>query len=125
MKALTIFYDPDCGLCCAFRAWLLGQETRGIYLEFEPYTSDLGDRLIPGFRQLDPGKEIIVLADDGRYWQGPDAWIICLWTLRKYRKYAKLLNAPGFKHLTRSVCYALSENRLKISEILRMKGMEP
>lgn len=119
MTTLTIFYDPACGLCANFRRWLLGQEAY-LALEFLPYQSAAARARFPQIEALEPGREIVVMADDGRWWQGSPAWLTCLWALRDYREWSFRLAHPTLLPLVEQVCHLLSQNRFKLSQLLRL-----
>lgn len=119
MNTLTIFYDPACGLCTNFRRWLLNQEAY-LPLEFLPYQSEAARARCPQIEDLNPGSEIVVMADGGRWWQGSAAWLTCLWALRDYREWSFRLAHPTLLPLVEQVCHLLSQNRYKLSQLLRL-----
>ena len=80
MKKLTVFYDANCGVCASFRHWI-GREPAFLAIEFLPYDSRQAAELCPGLLERGADKKIIVMADDGRLWQGAEAWVLCLWAL--------------------------------------------
>ena len=120
MNTLTIFHDPDCGLCVTFKGWLSKQESYPT-LQFIPYHSDQARARFPGIDDLDADREIVVLADDGRWWQGPSAWLTCLWALRRYREWSFRLATPSLLPAVEGLCHLLSENRLQVSQLLKLK----
>lgn len=119
MKKLTVFHDPRCGLCCGFRRWLEAQP-RWVKVEFIDWASPEAERRLPGILAMDPGKDVVVLANDGRWWQGTAAWLTCLWATRDYREWSHRLAAPVLQPLVRKAVLLLSENRLTFSRLLRM-----
>ena len=121
MKTLTIFYDPHCGLCARFRAWLEKQPTR-VRIEFLAYDTAEAARRFPGLPALGADRDVVVLADDGRWWQGAAAWITCLWALPAYQEWAFRLAAPGLLPFVRKTVHLLSENRLTLSRLLHLRG---
>ena len=123
MNTLTIFYDQTCGLCGNFRRWLLSQQSY-LPLEFLDYQSEAARIRFPLIAELNAGNEIIVLADDGRWWQGPPAWLTCLWALRDYREWSFRLATPKLMPIVERLCHLLSENRFKVSKLLRLKPDE-
>ncbi|GHC57569.1 thiol-disulfide oxidoreductase DCC family protein [Roseibacillus persicicus] len=123
MQTLTIFHDPGCGLCHNFHRWLLSQKAY-LTIEFVAYDSEEARTRFPLIAELDAGAEIVVLADDGRWWQGPPAWLTCLWALKDYRKFAFLLAAPSLRPMVERTCHLLSENRFKVSQLLRLRPEE-
>lgn len=121
MKSLTIFYDPHCGLCARFRAWLESQPVRA-RVEFVAYDSPEAARRFPGLPALGPDREVVVLADDGRWWQGAAAWVTCLWVTRGYYEWAYRLSSPALLPVVRKAVHLISENRLGLSRLLGMRG---
>ena len=121
MKTLTIFYDPRCGLCAKFRAWLEAQPKR-VGVEFLAYDSAEAKQRFPGLAEIGADREVVVLADDGRWWQGSAAWLTCLWTTVHYYDWSFRLVAPVFQPLVKKVVHLLSENRLTFSRLMRLRG---
>lgn len=121
MKTLTIFYDPRCGLCAKFRAWLEVQPKR-VGVEFLGYDSAEAKQRFPGLLDLGADREVVVLADDGRWWQGSAAWLTCLWTTIQYYDWSFRLAAPVFQPLVKKAVHLLSENRLTLSRLMRLRN---
>ena len=121
MKVLTIFYDPRCGLCAKFRAWLEAQPKR-VRVEFLDYDSVAANERFPGLAELGADREVVVLADDGRWWQGSAAWLTCLWTTIQYYDWSFRLAAPVFQPFVRKAVYLLSENRLSLSRLIKLRN---
>ena len=117
ITGLTVFYDPGCGVCCRFRRWL---ESQALWLpvEFMGFREKEAEVLMPGLLDLGADRECIVLADDGHWWQGADAWLVCLWATREYRLWSSRLAAPVFRPVLLKVVDAVSSNRLKLSSLL-------
>jgi predicted DCC family thiol-disulfide oxidoreductase YuxK len=120
MKTLTIFYDPGCGLCMKFRQWLDTQPKR-VAVEFIGYQSAEASRRFPGLLELRADRDVVVLADDGRWWQGSAAWVTCLWTTVRYRDWAFRLAAPVYQPFVKRAVYLLSENRLTLSRFMKLR----
>lgn len=118
MKTLTIFYDARCGLCQRFKQWLLAQPAR-VALRFIPYDSGEALRLFPRMHEVRGDRDIVVLADDGRWWQGTSAWLTCLWATRNHVEWSYRLAAPALKPFVEKAVHLLSENRLRLSSLLR------
>jgi len=121
MKTLTIFFDARCGLCCRFSRWLMTQPAR-VSIQFLPYDSDEALRLFPRMMEVHADREIVVLADDGRWWQGTGAWLTCLWATREYRDWSFRLASPALRPWVSKAVSLLSGNRLKLSELLRLRS---
>ncbi len=120
MKTLTIFYDPRCGLCAGFRIWLERQPKR-VRTEFLAYDSGEAIARFPGLRSIGADREVVVMADDGRWWQGAAAWITCLWTTHSYRDWAFRLATPAMRPLVKKAVHLLSENRLTLSRLMHLR----
>lgn len=120
MTRLTIFFDPHCGLCSRFRQWMERQHSY-LVLDFVPYDSETARKRLPELAAMNPEREIVVLADDGSVWQGPGAWVTCLWALHGWRHWAQRLASPALLPLASKVCHLVSENRMAISHLLGLK----
>jgi predicted DCC family thiol-disulfide oxidoreductase YuxK len=80
--------------------------------------SEEARRLFPGL----PSGELAVVSNDGRVWLGDNAFIMCLWALRKYRRWAKRLASPILRPVARQAFEAISRNRKSVSSLLRLKS---
>ena len=121
MKTLIIFYDPSCGLCVKFRGWLETQPKR-VAVEFLAFNSAAASERFPGLLELGAERDVVVLADDGRWWQGSAAWLTCLWTTIQYRDWSFRLAAPVFQPFVKKAVHLLSENRLTLSRLMRLRS---
>jgi predicted DCC family thiol-disulfide oxidoreductase YuxK len=121
IRKLTIFHDPGCGLCRGFSRWLEAQP-RWVAVEFIDFAAPAAEEIFPGIGLLDPGRDVVVLADDGQWWQGTGAWLTCLWATREYRGWSQRLAAPVFAPLVRNAVHLVSQNRLGLSRLLRLGG---
>lgn len=119
MKRLTIFYDPECGLCTTFKHWLTMQR-KYVETRFIPYQSQEALQLLPNIHQMQANREVIVLADDGRWWQGETAWLTCLWSTLEYRPWSYRFRNPLLRPLIQKIVHLISENRLTLSRIPRL-----
>ncbi|NNM31403.1 MAG: hypothetical protein HKO57_17960, partial [Akkermansiaceae bacterium] len=50
------------------------------------------------------------------------AWVTCLWALTEWRDWARRLASPVLLPLAARICHLVSDNRLTISQALRLKG---
>lgn len=123
MNTLTIFYDAHCGLCSRFRRWMLEQPAY-IHLDFIPYDSPQAIRRCSDLPNLRADQEIVVMGDDGSLWQGAAAWVTCLWALCEYREWSLRLATPGMLDFARKVVHWISNNRIRLSDLLRLRGDE-
>jgi predicted DCC family thiol-disulfide oxidoreductase YuxK len=120
MNTLYIFYDAKCGLCSAFRHWMLSQAAY-VNLSFLPYQSAEALALCPQLPELRADQEIVCMADDGRFWQGGSAWITCLWALQDYREWSATLAKTVPEAALRRVVQWISSRRIGLSKLLRLK----
>jgi predicted DCC family thiol-disulfide oxidoreductase YuxK len=123
MKKLTIFHDPRCGLCVKFKSWLEAEPKR-IQVEFLAYDSAEASRRFPGLLNLGADRDVVVLADDGRWWQGTAAWLTCLWATHQYRDWSFRLASPVLQPFVKKAVHLLSENRLTLSRLMNLKTNE-
>ncbi len=121
MKSLLVFYDADCGICTRFRRWVEGEPAH-LAIRFLDYKSGEAQELCPDLLELGADRQIIVMADDGRLWQGAEAWVTCLWALRKWRGWSKRLGSPALLPIADRVCQLISSNRLSLSKLLKLKS---
>lgn len=121
MKSLTIFYDAECGLCTRFRGWLLVQPLR-VAVEFVDYRSAEATKRLPVLPEHGADREVVVMSDDGRWWQGAAAWVTCLWATREYAGWAHRLSSPALLPLVRKAVHLVSQNRLKLSHLLHLSS---
>ena len=120
---LIVFYDGGCGLCAACRAWLSAQP-QWEPLRFVAYQSAEARQLCPRLEEFDPAREIVVMADGGQIYTGGAAWVMCLWALPAYREWAIRLAHPRLLPLAKKFCHLVSENRLRLSQLLRLRPVD-
>lgn len=116
MTQLTIFYDLRCGLCCRVKAWMQRQRAY-VNLRFLPFDSPTAIAVLPELPDLDPEGQIVVYADTGEVYQGSEAWITCLWSLRGWRGWARRFSRPEWHPVMNHICHIISSNRLKLSQL--------
>jgi predicted DCC family thiol-disulfide oxidoreductase YuxK len=115
MKRLYVLFDAKCELCRRVRFWLDKQQTF-VPLAFVPLQApDLEERF-PGVTELEPARQILVIADNGDVWRGADAWIMCLWALREYRQWSQRLAGPLLRPFARRICEMVSANRHRFND---------
>lgn len=89
---MAIIYDDTCPFCVGCATWLARQPTL-LPVRLLPATAPAtieqhGHR--PGY-----GAELLVVADDGRTWVGPAAFVATLWCLATYRGLSTHLTGPA------------------------------
>jgi predicted DCC family thiol-disulfide oxidoreductase YuxK len=117
MNKLFVLYDANCEFCRRCRLWL---EEQPAYLEmkFIPANSEEARRTIPEVEQFGPGSELTVVSDDGAVYQGPNAFIICLYALVEFREWSIRLARPGLLPFARQTFDFISKNRTAFSRWL-------
>jgi len=116
VTAYTVFYDSDCAFCVRCRHWLRAQRAL-VLLNFVPMKIGMKDER---FKTLwKPGEELIVLGPAGEVYQGPNAFLVCLWALDAFREWSFRLSGPTLKPFARAAFGKISKNRHQFSEWLR------
>src|SRR5579864_5842406 len=115
MRYLTVFYDPNCGLCSRVGTWLLAQP-RLLGLRVAP-SSSLA-RIYPELAARGLRDELIVVSDEGAVYLGDRAWLMCLYALKHYRSWAARLSRPSMLPFARGAFAILSSNRRQVSKWL-------
>jgi predicted DCC family thiol-disulfide oxidoreductase YuxK len=115
MKHLTVFYDPDCGLCSRLGSWLEAQP-KFFGLRMAPSAALV--RVYPELAARGFTGELIVVSDEGEVYLGGRAWIMCLYALKRYRQWAQRLAQPSLLPFARQAFQVLSANRRRVSKWL-------
>lgn len=100
MTRLTLLYDARCGLCCALRDWI-GRQRQLVPVDCQP--------------KPDAQVDLVVVADSGEVWSGDGAWLMVLWALADYRRWAYRLASPALLPAARRVFAEISAYRGAIS----------
>lgn len=117
MHKLYVLYDSECALCQRLGQWL-HEQRQWLQLELLPANSDAAKRLFPTLCSNGRPEELLVVTDEGHYYKGNHAWIMCLYALSEYRDWAFRLAQPLLLPLARRAFEALSHNRARISRWL-------
>ena len=110
MRELTVLYDATCALCKSARVWL-EQEPRYIPIEFLPAASRRARQRFPQLDAAETLRDITVVDDEGHVYRGAKAWVICLWTTRRYRSWSATLADPDLWPLAKRLIAWVSRNR--------------
>ena len=114
MKTLYVLFDAQCALCRQCRRWLERQPAF-VELRFLALQSEEIACRFPGIEQFNPREQLLVVSNEGAVYQGPHAWIMCLWALREYRGWSQRLASPALLPWARRACELVSDNRLPLS----------
>lgn len=114
--ALTVLYDPSCGLCRRVHDWLTDLP-KLVELELVPIKSDEARRRFPSLNHELTSNDLTVVSKEGAVYLGPKAWIMVLWALSGYREWSYRLSSPELLPTTRRVVSMISQHRYQISRI--------
>ena len=123
MKRLYVLFDGSCALCVNCRNWLRAQAAF-VELEFIPLQSPGLEEKFPGIGAIAQEDQLLVISDEGAVYQGPQAWIICLYALREYREWSQRLAHPALLPFAKAAFKMISENRLALSRWLAKGGVD-
>ncbi len=121
MKSLTVLYDSKCGLCVKAKHWTQGQHSY-VPVSFLAQGGAEALRRYPGVKQDDQPEELIAISDEGNVYRDDKAWLMILYSLRRYRPLAMRLAKPAFHGLARRAYYWVSSNRYLLSSWLGRSG---
>ena len=75
MRALTVLYDPECGLCRRAHEWLADQ-SKIVELKFVPCASEEARKRYPQLDHDLTKQDLTVVSDSGWVYFGPKAWLM-------------------------------------------------
>ena len=114
MFALTVLYDPECGLCRRAHEWL-AEQSKIVELNFVPCASEEARKRYPQLNHDLTKKDLTVVGDEnGAVYFGPKAWLMVLWALARYRDWSYRLATPELLPTTKRVVSLISQNRYQI-----------
>lgn len=116
MPALTVLYDPDCGLCKRAHEWL-EEQVKIVQLNFVPCGSEAARKRYPVLNHDLTKKDLTVISDEGAVYFGPKGWLMVLWALARYRDWSYRLATPELLPTTKKVVSLISQNRYQIGRI--------
>lgn len=117
MNALTVLYDPECGLCRRAHEWL-DQQPKMVELTFVACASEQARKKYPQLDHELTKKDLTVVDEDGAVYFGPKAWLMVLWSLARYREWSYRLASPELLPTTKRVVSTISQNRYQISRAI-------
>jgi predicted DCC family thiol-disulfide oxidoreductase YuxK len=118
MRKLFVLYDTNCQFCCRCRNWLENQSAF-LELRFIPARSPEAHCRFPGIEKYETSNELIAVGDDGAVYQGPSAFIMCLYALVDFREWSLRLSSPLLLPFARQMFEIISNNRVAFSKWLR------
>ena len=115
MERIQVYYDDQCGFCrrCAR---FLSKEPKYVAIELAP----LSQAALPNLT-IDRD-ELLVIADGTDVYRGADALILCLYALKRYRRWSMRFASPALKPLVRRAFERFSAHREGFSRLLGMQG---
>ena len=113
MRELTVLYDPQCGLCRRAQAWLISKP-KYVELVFVPASSEEARSRYPQLNHSLTLTDLTAISDQGAVYNGPKAWLMCLWALREYREWALRLSSPELLPTAKRVISMISQNRYQL-----------
>lgn len=108
MRSLLVLYDSECPFCERCRAWLEARPAL-VRLHFLCCRSEQAASRFGRVEGL--GEELVVVADDGRYWVGAAAFAMCFWALEDWRDAAELISGAWIWWLTRRAFALVTAHR--------------
>lgn len=82
MTALTVLYDPTCGLCRRAHEWL-AEQRKLIELIFVPCKSEEARLRFPHLDHDLTARDLTVIGDQGEVYMGPKAWLMVIWAVSR------------------------------------------
>ncbi|MBI1370638.1 MAG: DUF393 domain-containing protein [Planctomycetes bacterium] len=121
MKAIYVLYDEDCGFCrrCA---WWLARQKQQVRLILWPRGCAAAQRTFGGLLATAEPDEMLVITDDGAVYRGTKGYVMCLWALRGYRRWAKRLARPALRPMVRGAFEWVARHRGLLSTLLGCTG---
>ena len=116
MMALTVLYDPDCGLCKRAHEWL-AEQSKIVELNFVACASEEARKRYPYLNHDLTTKDLTVVSDQGAVYFGPKDWLMVLWALARYRDWSYRLATPELLTTTKKVVSVISKNRYQIVRV--------
>lgn len=121
MRAMTVLYDGDCPFCVRCQAWLARSPQRVPLLAIDCRSDLARNRYarIPGL-----GRELVVVDDEGRFWVGPAAFVMCLWALEGWSWLVWWMLSGPLLPLTIALFAAITVNRATLASLVGMPSCE-
>jgi predicted DCC family thiol-disulfide oxidoreductase YuxK len=123
MKAITLFYDADCGICTAFVDWLIRQaESTGELLVVIAYQSEKQMESYPMIDRRHADLGIQTLDRDGQVRRDAAAVATCLRALPRWRWLGIIIDLPLLKTAFQAAYRLVANNRRILSRWFGLPG---
>lgn len=120
----TVFYDDACAFCVRCHRWLRAQAAL-VPLSFVPMRVGKANPKLFGLWATESAvDELVVLGPHGEVYQGPNAFIVCLWALDAYRELSFRLATPGLLPFARAAFRQLSKRRQDLAYWLNARDQD-
>ncbi len=93
-------------------------------LFFLPTGSPEARSRLPGIQSYEGSNELITVTEEGAVYQGPTAFIMCLYALVEYREWSLRLATPALLPFARNMFEMISNNRMQFSKWLNKNSDE-
>jgi len=115
-KSLVVLYDDSCALCRACAAFV---EHQPKYVPIESLAAGSPEALERFGMITNVGKELVVIADDGRVWWGaPEAFVTSMWALVGFRRWSYRLSHPKLSPYATAFFQRVSTHRRGIGAVV-------
>lgn len=104
--SLTVLYDEGCPLCRRLRAWL-GTQATLLPVDFVAAGSAGARARFPGLDHERTTRVLTVVTADGAVYEEERAWLLCAWSLPRWRPVAEGLGGGWRLRLVRVVARAV------------------
>lgn len=121
MNRLDVIYDDGCPFCVRCVRWLV-REPKFVPVRFLAASSADTTRLYPALDKL--GEEITAIDDEGGVYRGTDAYLVCLYALKRWRTWSHRLSSPAWRPLTRRAFDLLARKRKDLSKLVGAGPLE-
>ena len=121
MQRLDVIYDDGCPFCRRCVRWMAG-EPKLIDVKFLAASSVSTTMRYPTLSGL--GEEITAIDDAGGVYRGTEAYLVCLYALKRWRSWSFRLSSPGWRPLTKRAFEMLSKRRGSLSKVLGAGPLE-
>jgi predicted DCC family thiol-disulfide oxidoreductase YuxK len=112
---LAVLYDDGCPFCRRCRDYL-ERQPQLVPLRLVPMATPAA-RALTGGAIPAAGRELVVVADDGAFWVGGDAFLMCMWALEEQRALAMAFAHPWLRPWSELFFDSLSSGRHFLSSL--------